>query len=210
MSDPFSMMSPMAKTINVSLGGEKAVFGFKPIDRSALYGRRRRVAFDTDGNECSKASLLLDGSLLLQSGMTAQGYFLEDGTWVPQSELSAISLNGEPLELLASTVGVEVQLAEVAPEEALSTLISNIYLLEAEEFSQKLKDAIDSGKIFSFPFNVKDDYNVETGFLVGNESGYFALIGNKVTYQFCALEQIATISEDASDSSSDDLDFEMF
>jgi len=200
----------MAKTINVSFNGEKAVFGFRPIDRSALYGRRRRVAFDTEGNECSRASLLSDGSLLLQSGMTAQGYFLKDGTWVPQSDLTAISTDGKPLEIHSSTVGIEVELREVNPEEALSISFSNTYLLEAEEFSPKIKELLDSGKIFAFPFNVKDDYNLETGLLVGNESGYFALIGNKVDYQVCTLEQVATVSEDSSDSSNDDLDFEMF
>lgn len=199
----------MAKTINVSLSGEKAIFSFRPIDRSALYGRRRRVAFDTEGNECTKASLLSDGSLLLQSGMTAQGYFLKDGTWVPQSDLSAISLDGKPLELHSSTVGVEVELNEVSPQEALSISFSNTYLLEAEEFSSKLKEALDSGKIFSFPFNVRDDYNVETGILVGNESGYFALIGNKVEYEECTLSNLASVSEESVDSS-DDLDFEMF
>lgn len=199
----------MAKTINVSLSGEKAIFSFRPIDRSALYGRRRRVAFDTEGNECSKASLLSDGSLLLQSGMTAQGYFLKDGTWVPQSDLSAISLDGKPLELHSSTVGVEVKLSEVSPQEALSISFSNTYLLEAEEFSSKLKEALDSGKIFSFPFNVRDDYNVETGILIGNESGYFALIGNKVEYEECTLSNLASVSEESVDSS-DDLDFEMF
>jgi len=199
----------MAKTINVALNGEKAIFSFRPIDRSALYGRRRRVAFDTEGNECSKASLLSDGSLLLQSGMTAQGYFLKDGRWVPQSDLSAISLDGKPLELHSSTVGVEVELSEVSPQEALSISFSNTYLLEAEDFSSKLKEALDSGKIFSFPFNVRDDYNVETGILVGNESGYFALIGNKVEYEECTLSNLASVSEESVDSS-DDLDFEMF
>lgn len=199
----------MAKTINVALNGEKAIFSFRPIDRSALYGRRRRVAFDTEGNECTKASLLSDGSLLLQSGMTAQGYFLKDGTWVPQSDLSAISLDGKPLELHSSTVGVEVELSEVSPQEALSISFSNTYLLEAEEFSSKLKEALDSGKIFSFPFNVRDDYNVETGILIGNESGYFALIGNKVEYEECTLSNLASVSEESVDSS-DDLDFEMF
>lgn len=199
----------MAKTINVALNGEKAIFSFRPIDRSALYGRRRRVAFDTEGNECSKASLLSDGSLLLQSGMTAQGYFLKDGTWVPQSDLSAISLDGKPLELHSSTVGVEVKLSEVSPQEALSISFSNTYLLEAEDFSSKLKEALDSGKIFSFPFNVRDDYNVETGILIGNESGYFALIGNKVEYEECTLSNLASVSEESVDSS-DDLDFEMF
>ena len=62
----------MAKTINISYKGESAVFGYKPIDRGVLYGKRRRVPFDGEGNECAKASLLEDGSLLIKSGMTAQ------------------------------------------------------------------------------------------------------------------------------------------
>ena len=200
----------MAKTINVLFNGEKAVFTYKPIDRSDLYGRRRRVAFDTEGNECSKASLLSDGSLLLQSGMTAQGYFQNDGKWVPQSELSAITSDGKPLELYPSTVGIEVNLEEVTPQEALSYSFSNTYLLEPDELSPRIQELLNSGKIFSFPFNAKEDYKVETGFLVGNDSAYFALIGNRVEYKVCTLAEIASVTDETSDSSSDDLDFEMF
>jgi len=200
----------VAKTINVALNGEKAVFGFKPIDRSALYGRRRRVAFDTEGNECSRASLLSDGSLLLQSGMTAQGYFLGDGTWIPQSELTAQTIDGKEAILLPSTVGVEVELKEISASEALSITFSNTYALEAEEISPKIKEALEAGKIFSFDFNVKDDYNMETGVLVANDAGFFALIGDKVVHQFCKLENIATIADESTDNSGDDLDFEMF
>ena len=200
----------MAKTINVALNGEKAVFGFKPIDRSALYGRRRRVAFDTEGNECSRASLLSDGSLLLQSGMTAQGYFLGDGTWIPQSELTAQTIDGKEAILLPSTVGVEVELKEISASEALSITFSNTYALEAEEISPKIKEALEAGKIFSFDFNFKDDYNMETGVLVANDAGFFALIGDKVVHHFCKLENIATIADESTDNSSDDLDFEMF
>ncbi len=36
----------MAKTINISFKGEAAVFAYKPIDRTVLYGKRRRIAFD--------------------------------------------------------------------------------------------------------------------------------------------------------------------
>ena len=200
----------MGKTINVSLSGEKAIFGFKPIDRNSLYGRRKRVAFDAEGNECSRASLLSDGSLLLQSGMTGQGYFLSDGTWIPQSELSAQTLEGEEVPLLPSTVGVEVELREVSAIEALSISFSKTYALDAEELSPKIKEALESGKIFSFPFNVKEDYKVETGILVANEAGYFALIGNIIEYQFSKLENIASVTDESNDNSGDDLDFEMF
>lgn len=90
----------MAKTINISYMGEEAIFGYKPIDRGALYGKRKRVPFDAEGNECAKASLLDDGSLLIRSGMTAQGYFDAQGNWVPQGELETEYLlvrAGEPV-----------------------------------------------------------------------------------------------------------------
>lgn len=72
----------MARVISVGLEGVESSFGFKVVDRAALYGRRRRVALDRDGQTCSRASLLEDGSLLLRSGMTGQGYFLPDGTFL--------------------------------------------------------------------------------------------------------------------------------
>ena len=142
--------------------------------------------------------------------MTAQGYFLDDGTWVPQSDLSALTSEGKEAELKPSTIGIEVELTEIKAEEALSISFSNTYALEPEEFSVKVKEELDNGKIFSFPFNFKDDYNVETGILVGNETGYFALIGNPMEYLPCKLENVASITEESSDNSSDDLDFEMF
>ena len=91
MSVGFPKIPTMAKTINISYKGESAVFGYKPIDRGVLYGKRRRVPFDGEGNECAKASLLEDGSLLIKSGMTAQGYFTPDKVWVAQGDLEAIT-----------------------------------------------------------------------------------------------------------------------
>ena len=40
----------MAKNIIVSLDGEESSFGFKAVDRASLYGKRRRIALDKDGN----------------------------------------------------------------------------------------------------------------------------------------------------------------
>lgn len=210
LSDPLFRLVFVAKTINVNLEGETAVFAFKPIDRSDLYGKRRRIAFDSEGNECSRASLLTDGSVLLRSGMTAQGYFISDGTWVPQSDLGAVSSEGVELTLKPSTVGVVVDLIEVTVEQALSVSVYNTYLLEPEELPLKIKTALDQGHIFSFPFNVREDYSTEVGLLVGNESGYFALIGDWISYEFCSLENFASVIDESSDSSTDDLDFEMF
>lgn len=200
----------MAKTINLTYGAETAIFAYKPIDRAVLYGKRRRVAFDLDGKECAKASLLSDGSLLIRSGMTAQGYFTEDETWVPQSELEAINLDGTKPELFPATVGENVVAEKVSAVEALSLRFDTTYSLEPEELPGGLKKELDSGSIFKFPFNPRADYQVETGILVSNENGYFALIGQEVEYQYSALSSVVSVVDEAASDSSDDLDFEMF
>jgi hypothetical protein len=69
---------------------------------------------------------------------------------------------------------------------------------------------LDAGAILTFPFNPRADYNIETGILVSNENGYFALIGNSVEYQFVGLDSLVSVAEEAASDSSDDLDFEMF
>lgn len=200
----------MAKTINLIYGGETAVFAYKPIDRTVLYGKRRRVAFDLDGNECAKASLLSDGSLLIRSGMTAQGYFTPDNTWVPQGELEAMRPDGSTPELLPTTVGEEVAAEKVSASEALNIRFGTTYSLEPEDLPAGIKKELDSGSLLRFPFNPRSDYEMETGILVGNENGYFALIGQPVAYEFSALASVVSITDEAASDASDDLDFEMF
>lgn len=199
----------MAKTIDIEFQGETASFSYKPIDRKSLYGYKKRVAFDVSGKECIKAALLNDGSLLIRSGMTAQGYFKEDGTWVPNSDIEAINLDGSKPEMHDATIGVTVTASVIEPEEALNLRFSNTYVLDSESIPKKIKTHLDAGKLLSFPFNPKADYNVETGILVSNENGYFALIGDPVNYEFISLKSTVDIEAEA-DSQEDELDFEMF
>ena len=67
----------MAKPIVVSLDGIESSFDHIKLDRKRLYGERRRVPLDLTGQPCVKSALTSDGLYLLQSGMTAQGYFDE-------------------------------------------------------------------------------------------------------------------------------------
>lgn len=200
----------MAKTINISYKGSSAVFAYKPIDRGVLYGKRRRVAFDADGNECAKASLLEDGSLLIRSGMTAQGYFTSEKIWVPQGEIEAINPDGSNPELFPATIGEEVPATLISPIDALELRYGSTYALEAETLPDLIKNELDAGAIFTFPFNPRADYQVETGVLVGNENGYFALIGEKTAYEFVSLASVVSVAQEAASEGSDDLDFEMF
>ena len=210
MSVAVPKIPSMAKTINISYKGESAVFGYKPIDRGVLYGKRRRVPFDGEGNECAKASLLEDGSLLIKSGMTAQGYFTPEKIWIPQGELEAINSDGSTPELFPATVGEEVAAVELSAIDALNIRFGTTYALEPETLPEGIKKNLDSGMILTFPFNPRADYEVETGILVGNENGYFALIGQRNEYEYVGLASVVSVAEEANSDTSDDLDFEMF
>jgi hypothetical protein len=199
----------VAREIVVNLGGTESSFGFRAIDRAGLYGKRRRVLLDDKGEPCSRASLLDDGSLLLKSGMTAQGYFLSDGRSYKQSELEGFDPSGKPLPKAPSTLGVSQELNEIDPEEALNLSQQTIYALEPVELADGLQAALDAGKIFSFKFNYREDYQSEQALLVGNDNGYFAIIGQPVEFEWVGFKAVVDLPPE-SDDADEELDFEMF
>jgi hypothetical protein len=198
----------LAKTIDISFKAEVVSFTYKPIDRKALYGYKKRVAFDSSGTECVRASLLRDGSLLLRSGMSAQGYFKDDGSWVPSAELEAVNIDGSKPELLPATIGQVVEGREISAEEVLSLNFVNTYVLDSQSIPKSILDTLAQGKFIAFDFNPRADYNLETGVLVSNDNGCFALIGDRVDYQYLSLATVASVEDEAA-ADSDDLDFEM-
>lgn len=200
----------MARTICVSLDGVESSFGFKSIDRSALYGRRRRVALDRDGVQCTRASLLEDGSLLLRSGMTGQGYFLQDGTFLKQSDLEAFDETGRPLERVPSTLGIAQPLeGPVDVTEVLNMRVETVYALDPDEVDDGLMSRLTGGEIFRFAFNFRDDFRAESGILLANDQGAFALVGVPVSFEWSTLN-LAPDLPMADQEAEDDLDFEMF
>jgi hypothetical protein len=200
----------MARVISVSLDGVESSFGFKAVDRSALYGKRRRVALDRSGEPCSRASLLQDGSMLLRSGMTGQGYFLSDGTFLKQSDLEGFDAEGRPLEKVPSTLGVPQPLeGPLDPSAVLDLRVETVYALDADTVSDDLLARLDAGGVYRFSFNFRDDYRAETAILLANDSGVFALIGIPVAYEWSELRAVAELPA-VDDDSDDDLDFEMF
>lgn len=200
----------MAKPIIVESGGKVSQFEFSKLSRSKLYGRRRRVALDPSGEPCKRAALTADGSLLIQRGMTAQGYFDESSTWVPNRELVGLDPAGQPLEKQPSTLGEAQSLqGPVAPSEVNDLRVDAIYQLDPVEIDPGLQQQLDEGQFFRFTFNYRADYRSETAFLVANKTGIYALVGQPAAPQWCELEQIAPAVADDDDPFADDLDFEM-
>lgn len=200
----------MARLISVTLDGSESTFGFTAVDRATIYGKRRRVALDRDGQPCSRASLLEDGSLLLRSGMTGQGYFLPDGSFCKQADLEGFDPDGRPLEKVPSTIGVPQPLeGPVDPRDVLDLRVETIYALDPDTVAEALTSRLEAGDIFRFAFNFRDDYRAETGYLLANEQGMFALVGVPVTYDWTTLQALIDLpSDETAGDDDDDLDFE--
>jgi hypothetical protein len=195
----------------LSYANEESSFDHRKIDRSKLYGKKRRIAIDQDGNECQKASLMDDGSLILKSGMIAQGYFTTNEKWIPNKDLIGLSPDNRPLDLKPSTLGVATEMELQDQLEGLADLsVQSIYSLEPIAIADKTKTLLDAGKVFRFGFNYRADYNEETGYLLKNKEGYFALIGTPSSSEWAELEQIVTEDFDDNLIEDDDIDFEMF
>ena len=55
----------MAKPVLVAFGGLTTSFVPRRVERSQLYGSRKRVAVDAQGRVCTKAALTADGATLV-------------------------------------------------------------------------------------------------------------------------------------------------
>jgi len=200
----------MAKPISISFQGKFSNFVHVKLERSKLYGRRKRISYDPQGEECSRISLSEDGTLLIRSGMTAQGYFTEDNRWVPNKNLVGLDESGKTLELVLSTLGEPQEVAEPCkPQELLDIKPTTVYMLDAAEMDGALEKQLDEGSIFTFPLNYRAYYRAETAFLLKNGEGYFCVVGVPTVSEWCEQEKPA-VEKQEEEEDSDDLDFDMF
>lgn len=200
----------MARSIIVSHEGKPSTFGYSRVTRKQLYGARKRMPLDAQGNPCQRAELSDDGSMLIVSGMTGQGYFDEGGRWVTNEELVGLDAAGQPVALQPSTLDTPQPLHEVEPEALLESTASTVYALDPEQLDPALQQALAAGKLFRFDFNARADYHMDTAFLLANEHGTFAIVGNRLQIPWSELEKPDVDVDDGDDSGDDELDFEMF
>jgi len=201
----------MAKLLHINFKGEEARFSHKKIDRSKLYGSRKRVPLDPLGENCLRCSLSDDGLTLIMSGMTSQGYFDSDMNWIPNKELIGMDSRGKVLDKIPATLGIAQDALLSDLEQLLDLAVDSIYQLDPEEVHPSIKAVLESGKVLNFPFNYREDYHAESAYLVLNDEGYFALIGNPTKPIWMELDQVVEENfEDEVGDDNDDLDFEMF
>jgi hypothetical protein len=197
--------------VHINFKGEEAQFSHKKIDRSKLYGSRKRVPLDPLGENCLRCSLSDDGLTLIMSGMTSQGYFDSDMNWIPNKELIGMDSSGKVLNKIPATLGIAQDALLSDLEQLLDLAVDSIYQLDPEEVHPSIQAALESGKALNFPFNYREDYHAESAYLVLNDEGYFVLIGNPTKPIWMELDQVIEENfEDEVGDDNDDLDFEMF
>lgn len=198
----------MARTINVKWKEKESSFSFAKLDRSKLYGRKRRVPVDSDGHKCDLASIDVSTGILLRSGMTAQGYFTSGGEWIPNSELVGLDTDGKEVQKAPSTLGVPQEAEQAKTEDLLDLRVDSVYALEPSEVDKDIASELEKGTIFNIPFNYRADYQAEHGYLLHNKHGFFLLVGQPVMTEWVSHETKPVADDEI--SGSDDLDFEMF
>ncbi len=199
----------MAKPIILTHNETASNFQLEKLERSKLYGSKRRIPVDVDGKPCVRAALTDDGEVLILSGMAAQGWFDDLGRQVEASEMEAQTPDGIALELVPSTLGVSQPLeGPVSPMEVLDLAVSSVYQLTAETIADELAASLTSGEVWRFRFNYRSDFLAETAYLLANDAGIFALIGQPTTAPHLQLNALPPV-EAADVEDTEDVDFEM-
>jgi hypothetical protein len=200
----------MARSIVVNFGGEVSEFAITRLRRDKLYGRKKKVVVDEDGHECSSAYLTRDGAALLPSGSMASLYVDDEFNVCERRDRVAVDDDGEALERIDSTLGSEQPLeGPVDARRVLEHVTTAVYELVADELGESLKAALEDGDIFETRFNYRSGYSDAPAFLLANDEGYFALIGEATGFDFMRPEAVDTVEDedDGEDPFGDDLDF---
>ena len=199
----------MGRGIVVNFNGEASEFDISKVDRDKLYGRKVRMVVDDQGRKCEPALLTRDGSAVAPPGCVSLLYVDDKFEVIERSALKAVDLEGKPVPIVKSTLGVEQPLkGPVDATRVLECQVVSVYTLAPSKLGDALKAGLDGGGIYETAFNYRDDYHAETAFLLKNEAGYFALICDELGLEY--LQRQATAQApvaEADEGDGDDLDF---
>lgn len=200
----------MARSLIVSYQGKPSTFGYSRVSRKQLYATRKRVPLDSASQPCQRAELSDDGSMLIVSGMTAQGYFDESNRWISSDQMVGLDEAGQPAPVHEPTLDKPQELTEVGPEALLDCSTNAIYALDPSDIDDELAAQLKAGTLFRFAFNARKGYSTDAAFLVANDHGTFAIVGRDLQIPWCELAKPAVEIDEDEDEGDDELDFEMF
>lgn len=215
----------MPRSLEFGFEGRRFACSISKVDRRKLYGAVDIETIDVDGGECALASLARDGKTLIPFGGTAAGYVNPDGEWVFRKDLNPVDLDGEELEMVASSFDAPLELGETASiEEFLDHSVRLVYRLDAAESESTANgdmDAefvrrIESGEIFRTGFSYRGGVSADPAFIMqGQDNAVWLLIAAVNQIDYVSLEQAAVCAstvelDDADDEEElDELSFDV-
>ena len=200
----------MARQAEFIINGTSVMAELKKVDRKKIYGWSTVEVFDENGSKCKLASIS-DGVHVLPSGSSSLLKFNDKGETVSSSDLVGFNHKGEKVEKVPSIYDGKVELKESTIDDYLSLAVKTVYQLNMEDDTTMLSELKD-GKVFSFVFNYRADYEGDDAFLISNGETAFAVIGKIADLEFVGMndnEKELVVNEEES-SEEDELDFAMF
>ncbi len=197
------------KNLEIDFKGKVCQFSLSAIDRRVLYGDRRRIALDENGDECRSALLTKDGRFLLPSGSTANLYVNDIGDAVKRSELVAVDAEGNHLPEPTVSDSAAQKISEpVAEEELLNCVVCKVYALSPLSLGPELERSLVEGNIYRMPYRSGKSSTEKDAFMLANANGIFLLVCRPCRFEFVSLDQPVIDWDDEKDDSTDEFSFD--
>jgi hypothetical protein len=200
--------------------GMTSSFEVTRIDRSRLYGSKRRIPVDAGGRECHPAALTRDGMHVLPKGGISRIYLDESRNAVDRSDLRAASTSGPGIEgdpphspppaspTMAANVA-EIVL-EARPDDVLSCDISRAWALDPITLSPQLDGILSAGAIqrVRLPSGLAKDS--ADAFLLKGPACFLLLVGEPTGFELIGRSEVDLVPEAEDDDplADSDVDFD--
>jgi hypothetical protein len=201
----------MARTAEFSINGLSVAAELKKVDRKKIYGWSSIEVYDENKSKCKIAGLA-DGCYILPSGSTSLVTLNTKGEVVSKRDMVGLDANGKPVDKVPSVYDRTVMLREATVDEYLSLSVKSVYQLSIAEKKEDFLKVLNTGKIFYFVFNYREDYEGDDAFLLSSGNEIFAITGMLSDPEFVGLQdnEQELVVEDTEATEEDDFDFAMF
>ena len=201
----------MSRTINFTTGKQSWQAGITKVDRNKVYGYIEEEVTDINGDPCSMANMLDDGSTLILQGLTAMKTVDPDNREVDKKSLKAVYMDGTDADIVPSSFQEDVKLTEATMDDLFDLEVTSIYQLGFEDSEQEesLKEELKKGKLYRFIFNFRAGYEGADAILLANNEGIFALTGRLLEFAYLENKAADIIIDDDDDEEDDEMDFSM-
>ena len=201
----------MPRPLALSLDGREFDVRIVKIDREKLYVKVEIEAYDEKGNPAQLLVLAPDGKTLIDKGGTALATVDENGDSISRADLVAVDEDGQKIETVPSSFNQINVLKKTTVEDYLSQLVKSVYAIEPVEDADRkyLQDHVSAGLIYNFDFSYRGGIDYDKGFVLGNRSDAFMIVGKPAELEFVKLNQAVDLdATEEEEVSAEEISFE--